>query len=367
MQIRKLVVSAAAVLSLAATALTTTASANAAPEPTITYPPASVLVQPAPVDVTAVLNAAPRNAKTVYVATWGTPHTETPNESAYCHTTPVSGRWMESRFEACLNLSGVATAYNANTKAVIGQLFYTVHWDAQASNGSKSWAYAVHYTRTRAWGAGLEAEIQGAGICNAGCNLSGRGLGTQPLGATGKASAEWTVNARVPARGRVNTTAEAKWRFVAPGVIPSNTVGIPTPTVRCDNAALANMPRYGCVLPNIIPVLTVPYSRYPQYAQHIADAQKAGLPSTLSRLFNGTLINKNRNTSCPSSLPRPAGDECDEYPFASTYQGGFMSGGKFSRRMINGKQNRLGGQDLQALYNGARLLDADKFQVQVTR
>ncbi|WP_443072931.1 NucA/NucB deoxyribonuclease domain-containing protein [Streptomyces sp. NBC_01451] len=34
---------------------------------------------------------------------------------------------------------------------------------------------------------------------------------------------------------------------------------------------------------------------------------------------------------CPSSLPRPEGKQCDEYPFASTWEGAKTSG-SYSRR-----------------------------------
>jgi hypothetical protein len=30
----------------------------------------------------------------------------------------------------------------------------------------------------------------------------------------------------------------------------------------------------------------------------------------------------NRSISCPESVPRPAGYQCDEYPFASSFEGG---------------------------------------------
>ncbi|WP_221354336.1 NucA/NucB deoxyribonuclease domain-containing protein [Streptomyces beigongshangae] len=48
---------------------------------------------------------------------------------------------------------------------------------------------------------------------------------------------------------------------------------------------------------------------------------KHGTKRYLTRLTDKAKIRQNRNTACPSSLERPAGKQCDEYPFASTWQG----------------------------------------------
>ena len=57
------------------------------------------------------------------------------------------------------------------------------------------------------------------------------------------------------------------------------------------------------------------------------------------------------------------GEQCDEYPFASTYQGA-ASGGDFSVRMIDGTDNRIAGDEyLNHWYNAWRILDGDAFFV----
>ncbi|WP_181140793.1 NucA/NucB deoxyribonuclease domain-containing protein [Streptomyces sp. Ru62] len=71
-------------------------------------------------------------------------------------------------------------------------------------------------------------------------------------------------------------------------------------------------------------------------------------------LTNKDKIRQNRNKACPSSRPRPAGEQCDEYPFASTWQGA-STGGQFSRRMINAKQNEEGGKALGRFYRYNRI------------
>jgi hypothetical protein len=73
----------------------------------------------------------------------------------------------------------------------------------------------------------------------------------------------------------------------------------------------------------------------------------------------------NRNVSCPSSLTRPPGMECDEYPYASTLEGGASLGG-YVRAMIPKTKNGAQGNALQTFYNENRILDRiDPFWVQI--
>lgn len=89
-------------------------------------------------------------------------------------------------------------------------------------------------------------------------------------------------------------------------------------------------------------------SELPELAGHIRDAQATGLPGAtaeypLHRLIDSVLVDKNRNTSCPSSIPRPPGKQCDEYRFASTLEGACTGCGDYSTQMIDAIQNRDGG------------------------
>src|SRR5262249_60791508 len=108
----------------------------------------------------------------------------------------------------------------------------------------------------------------------------------------------------------------------------------------------------------------------------------SGLPSLLTRLTDPGLIEANRATACPDSYPRPDGKSCDEYPFASTYQGaafigggprtfdwcqvdigqpGSTGGSAHSVCMIDADQNSGGGRALGAFYGDNRVIDHDAF------
>jgi hypothetical protein len=96
----------------------------------------------------------------------------------------------------------------------------------------------------------------------------------------------------------------------------------------------------------------------------------------LSRMTNATAVTEQRNESTricrteirkewPGSIRRH-GDKalnCDEYPFASTYQGSLRADPSynFSVKLINAKQNQKFGSSLGAWYENNRILDGDAF------
>lgn len=81
-------------------------------------------------------------------------------------------------------------------------------------------------------------------------------------------------------------------------------------------------------------------------AKHIYDAQRAldgkpGYSKPLHRTTPGQ-AKKNRQKTCPSSLSRSRGKQCDEYPYASAKEGGGVLGKTQSRKMIAAEHNRQG-------------------------
>ena len=78
-------------------------------------------------------------------------------------------------------------------------------------------------------------------------------------------------------------------------------------------------------------------------AEHIRDAQAAGHPKILRYDADRTRRNNRRSIACPqgtcSSAPAP-NNSCDEYPFASTHQGG---SGASTRCVPTGTNSSQGG------------------------
>ena len=93
-------------------------------------------------------------------------------------------------------------------------------------------------------------------------------------------------------------------------------------------AAIANtsVGRNPCGL-NPFPMVFMSFSRIPSVMEHVAASQAAGRPMLLHRTFS-PLILWNRYRACgggngkANQILPATGSSCDEYPFASTYEGG---------------------------------------------
>ncbi|MFB7878550.1 hypothetical protein ACFC06_25165 [Nocardia sp. NPDC056064] len=86
--------------------------------------------------------------------------------------------------------------------------------------------------------------------------------------------------------------------------------------------------RAGCVVQGAEPTIDMTARNVTAHAGHIGYAQSSGLPgkpngTPLTRTTDEPAVQNNRNTTCNRVPgPRPPGQQCDEYPFASTRDGG---------------------------------------------
>lgn len=151
-------------------------------------------------------------------------------------------------------------------------------------------------------------------------------------------------------------------------------------SVRCDRATYVGSAA-GCVLPAVIPILddyAISDETVAQVAQHVATAQSrtqwGTLARPLHRLYDDALRKKNRYAACGTTTA-PFDDDmanpsCDEFPFASTWEGaytqeGWTSADDGSTAVVDLTQNRQAGSDLAAFYREQRVLDGDAFLVRV--
>ncbi|GGE16012.1 hypothetical protein GCM10011571_17030 [Marinithermofilum abyssi] len=185
-----------------------------------------------------------------------------------------------------------------------------------------------------------------------------------------------------------------------PPQFPTRTLDSPKQKVRWDSADYMkvidpNQTFYNAgIFSNVRPIIHFSLSDpsvMQEQAQHIKDALehpektypypgegkiipggKYSLP--LTRLKDKSSIRKNRRKSqywCKKLsnegvIPKPANSECDEFPFASTWQGSATGGeGKYSVRYINKDSNQAGGTWLGAWYAYDRILNEDPFNVRV--
>jgi hypothetical protein len=138
---------------------------------------------------------------------------------------------------------------------------------------------------------------------------------------------------------------------------------------RCDYALPGK--RAGCVFPRFTPTLTT-MTKLPDIAKNIEKAQrgpgqygKPGSKHPLHRLVNEAQQDKNRNQVCGKVRGAPPkGKTCDEYPFASTEEGGTKLPEKDRSWawVPKGQQDSQGGL-LSSFYSANRILNGDAFWV----
>jgi hypothetical protein len=163
--------------------------------------------------------------------------------------------------------------------------------------------------------------------------------------------------------------------------------------IRCDRGVAKS--NSGCIFPDAAAVLV--YStggNEKEAADHVVEAWGRGAPgkfrmkagyravvddsvtgSALTRTQVTPLVaNANRfascdaaaslialmprmSSSCPNGKGGPEKCQCDEYPFASTYEGAFFLPSTTSAKFVRGSDNGSGGAKLVASYNSMRIID----------
>lgn len=167
---------------------------------------------------------------------------------------------------------------------------------------------------------------------------------------------------------------------------------------RCDHAVYLN--NGACLFTAVEPTLSYAMADYPEYGQHVMDAQTdiaktkpgisgkeiPGTPGTkpLTRLYAGydkQWYDRN-NSIAVSNCKQYWGDDyatnagyrrdCDEYPFRSTHEGaaynemnGIQSKWSYSSRPIRSEQNQAAGRSLSRFYTDQHIIDGDAFYVTV--
>ncbi len=150
---------------------------------------------------------------------------------------------------------------------------------------------------------------------------------------------------------------------------------------RCDSVRLRS--KQACTFNNVSAFLTYDKNdnAYPvselvdhiRYAQDVLGAPgrwRNGAPDgpPLTRLRHAPTQNQNRaRPKAQCRAANPGGwngrvQQCDEYPFASTKEGG-ASGGPVSGKLIAARQNKEGGIQLNNWYQWDRIIDNDTFWV----
>ncbi|GGU67828.1 NucA/NucB deoxyribonuclease domain-containing protein [Streptomyces daghestanicus] len=297
------------------------------------------------------------------VDAWPTP--------AWCDDNGANGKWYVNRFKACGIFPGSLQEVHPRTGRVTGTMQFLVRAYAYSKRDIKTWAYQVELMEVSSTGTLKGVDAAGQAKCAGKCKVAESTFPSQPMSKSKDAVGQFFMDTTIktsPKGQKGEGQVTAAWRFSKAGNT-SNELSLMTPPVRCDNA-LPGTSKTGCTMPYIPEMAYAKNGEYPELAQHIEYAQttknlpgKHGTKRYLTRLTDKTKMRQNRNKACPSSLERPVGKQCDEYPFASTWQGAEHGGGDFSRRMIDATQNEEGGKALSRFYLYNRIIEKDKFLV----
>ncbi|MEV6237280.1 NucA/NucB deoxyribonuclease domain-containing protein [Lentzea sp. NPDC051838] len=153
------------------------------------------------------------------------------------------------------------------------------------------------------------------------------------------------------------------------------------PGFRCDSATYFNQEPRACVFTDVLPRLNYTYgNNHDEVVTHIktayehpelTDPRKEGKsvpgrfllgsvdPRALHRVaYGGTTWAKNsavKDKEC-AKLPKKDGQDCDEFPFATTREGAAFGDDNYSVKYVNESHNRSAGSALNTYYRWDRIL-----------
>ena len=205
---------------------------------------------------------------------------------------------------------------------------------------------------------GQPLTVTGTSTCSGGCTVTLNGSYTLPVPQYPTYSEK---DPKVTSTGTATVTGSltTSWVYEGDGLafppLKETTV-----SVRCDSRGGYKYPA-GCANPSYTPTYVVSSSTYPDIAK-FDKAEIAKHPSwaTLTRV-SPAQAGKNRAVACKGFKP-PPGKSCDEFPYASTSQGGAGA----ARTAVNKKENSSQGGNLVGFYNANRLFYGEKFHIKIS-
>ncbi|MFI9722761.1 NucA/NucB deoxyribonuclease domain-containing protein [Streptomyces sp. NPDC052396] len=187
--------------------------------------------------------------------------------------------------------------------------------------------------------------------------------------------ARCAIRSTVTNTGGTGTVLDNGVRFDSATYLGSNGAGIFDRVMPVMGQYSVTSTRNGAVARHIKLAQTNPAATYPPapagHTKSIPGSIASGKP--LHRLVSNwdatadAAYKKNRSkvASTCAPLPHKAGEECDEYPFASSWEGAGKGDGNFSVKYVDGTQNGNAGTDLNNWYVADRILHKDAFYVSI--
>jgi hypothetical protein len=309
----------------------------------------------------------------------------------------TSKGWLKNRFEACFIGHQLVElrCKNCVTKLASVEFDYTLF--AFGYDGDRRVDYVLQFDTWKPLG-GIEREISTLRVTFNGCGAQNCSPSFERISLL----RDWNINRRFQMTftspdtvgggesvvQRVFTTMDMEIRTpTRPDFDPWYRPNLATLNLRFDSAGAKAGKAKGGVFPDFTPTFKLPGNqdaravresmRHIDDALHHPERTEPKVPGKsipgeripLHRLFDQGKIDRNRAASTSfCQAPRPSGFECDEYPFASTYEGAATATLKpwnGSVRLIPDDDNGRGGLALRDFQFNNRLLDEDAFFVTV--
>ncbi|MFF0837663.1 NucA/NucB deoxyribonuclease domain-containing protein [Streptomyces sp. NPDC003388] len=253
-----------------------------------------------------------------------------------------------------------------------------------SNTGLKTFAHQIEVSAYKGWGDALKASVDGQATMSGSCTRDSHSFPSKPLMPLNSWRAgESFFDTTATAAGAVGTCATFWYLTFTNGNYSPAVTSYTINQFRCDNDTRGRN-AVGCVVPWYASALTYSKSVTPNLVRHVQLAQASGLPGAdfdhpLTRTTSDWTIAANRTFAC-GNAPSVAGKSCDEYPIATSKNGGSGNRRSFdgcdlpdvpsgtgargvSICMIPEAENRSQGGSNTQFFRAERVLDGDPFLV----
>ncbi|UUU37505.1 NucA/NucB deoxyribonuclease domain-containing protein [Streptomyces sp. NBC_00162] len=279
-----------------------------------------------------------------------------------------------SRFTACDTMPArlVLQDFDKLGGKVVGGVIFQITLGYHTESFSNRYRASVHVKVTEAFGRTAGTVTTLTATCNTPCKSSGSASG--PTASVGQ---DWNGILFFQDAVMTDDTHISVGTIVMQLANPSfegqkGDSGRLAAEIRCDDTFRGKKP--GCVVRHFIPTMTE-MAQLPTIAASIRSIQQrggVGVPNqplqALTRMTDPARIRQNRNAVCgPAVVGRaPKGMQCDEYPFASTLNGGTATP-KEARGVawVPAEEQQMQGGFLAGFYAKNRVQNGDHFYVRV--
>ncbi|MGW6455111.1 NucA/NucB deoxyribonuclease domain-containing protein [Streptomyces sp. NPDC055078] len=277
-----------------------------------------------------------------------------------------------NRYESCL-VADARVDLLRNGRPV-GHARFKITQKLTLKQKALKWSESVEIGRAtlvNASGIRVGLKVSCGGTCKAD-NKFPRGRSLGPV-----ISGKVNYSSGVKKNKKDTTAAKYTFTFTKPGFTPG-TIEYKSVAFRCDDTFWnqANTRRTlspGCVYPSFTPTLTT-MGTLPNISRHIRNVQaggghygRPGSGKPLHREANQARADQNRQAVCPRGQRPPGpGLSCDEYPFATTREGGtnVPANSRGTAWVPQQEQNQQGGR-ITTFHKKERVIDRDAFWVKV--